>query len=284
METQYALTVLNGGEMTKLDELDQLFLSDVGDTSMAYDFKPTRLTAAAGGAKMFQDSDGNSIPAPLNGYIIDAVKTRAYWPVKDGNKIPFCSSIGAVHGQVNLSYTDADLAGAAQAVTPHPALIAIDQGREPASQYNCAGCPMAEFGSAYQDGGVSGGQACKAKVQLLVLPEGWFQPALLSVSTMSIKPWNAYASAVMQTNGRPFYAFKTAIGIDKKENQRGNPYGVLKFSKLAPIVDKQVAQAVLHLRRELKSYLYSRDRVVEDEDVVDSTGRVIDPDTGEVVG
>jgi hypothetical protein len=284
MDVQFAIMTLGGGELGQLSDVEQMFLADGGDTRFAYDFKPARLMAAAGGAKAFQDTEGNSVAAPLRGWVIDAVKTRSYWPEKDGNKVPFCSSVGAVFGMVNVGYTAGDLAGANGAAIPHPAMTALDRGDELAAQYDCGTCPMSQFGSEYQGGGGSGGQACKLKNLFLFLPEGWAQPCLLSVPTMSLKNWNQYCSGLVQTLRRQFYTVKTEITIEKMESRNGKPYGALKFNSLGPITDLAMAEAILTLRKELREYLYSRDVALAEEDgVVDIGGRVVDPNTGEVL-
>ena len=287
METQYALAVLNGGQLAKLDEIDRLFMSEGGNTSLAYEFKPTRLKMSPGGGKSFQDAEGNTVPAPLVGYVIDAVKTRAYWPTKQedgGNPIPFCSSMGAVTGFVNPHYLPVDLLGAAGAAYPHPALMQIDRGLQlSANGYDCASCPMARFGSVHQ-GGEGAGQACKSKVLFMFLPQGWFQPCLLSVPATSIKAWSSYASNLKQKTGREFYAFKTKIEVEQVRNKANIAYGQMKFVNDGPIESIETAQAVLTLRRELRSYLYDRDvAIMSDDEVIEASGRVVDPATGEVL-
>lgn len=288
MEVQYALTVLGGMDLAKMDEVDRMFLEESVDSALAYEFKPVRLKSASGGAKSFQDAEGNMIPAPLEGYVIDALRTRAFWPRKmddGGNPIPFCSSLGGVFGTVNPSYTMDDVQYAAAAQTPHPAIIDLERSDDVGGrQYDCVSCPMAQFGSHFQ-GGEGRGQACSAKVQFLFLPQGWSQPCLLSVPTTSMKNWFTYASGLKQKTGREYFTFKTRISIELVKNKDNVSYGIYRFENLGGITDKMTAEAVLTCRRELKKYLHTREVaiVVDEGDVVEVNGRVVDAETGEIV-
>lgn len=285
MEVSYALTVLGGCKVEKMSSVQRLFMQEEVDSSLAYDFSPLHLKAASGGAKMFQDADGNSVAAPLKGYIIDGVKARGYWPEKDGNKVPFCSSLGGVRGWVNENYTPEDLSNAALAREPHEALIDLEAGRPLQESYRCGSCPLSAFGSEYQSGLDTGGQACKLKTLLLFLPEGWHQPCLLWVPTMSVKLWSKYASGIKQRTGMEFFTVKTQIDIEKTENKRGNPFGLFRFSQIEAIEEDEIATAVLTLRRELRGYLTRRGIDIVDEEMADADvdGRAIDPDTGEIL-
>lgn len=281
MNVDNAIALLGGGkrEMTPAEQVLADIVGETGDSSLAYDVKPTRLTTAPGGGKSFQDGDGKIYAAPLRGVIIEAVKTRAYWPEKDGSKIPFCSSVGAMFGVVNPGVTTEDFRAAASAPKPHHYVTDVESGSYGKEKYACAECPMSEFGSAHQGVGDASGQACKAKVMFLFLPEGWSFPCLVSVSTMSIKPWSSYASSLKQQSGREFYAFFTEIDIEKKMSPRSNKaYGQLKFSNLGAIEDVGQLRAVGSLRAGLGHYLKSRETVISEDDYVETNGRVVDED------
>lgn len=276
-----ALAILTRGKnyLAEMSEIDRLYMMEGADDTEAFDFKPTRIKVAAGGGKSFQTADGTMISAPMSGYIIFGIKTRAYWPEKEGNKVPLCSSVGNAFGTINPNYTMEDLRGAATAATPHPVLIDLDSNGTFRAAYNCAGCPMEEFGSAHQ-GGESNAKACKEKTMMFFLPKGWHQPVILSVPTMSIAPWNQYCSTVKQMTGKPYYAFETRIDIEPKKSSKNQPYGLMQFTKGDLIEDIDVSRAVLALQNEARRYLRANGLETEFDDGparnVDEDGVIID--------
>lgn len=285
LDSATALTILTKGPdyLKEMSDLDRLLLTEGEDDREAFSFKPTRIRISAGGAKSFQTKDGELIQAPLTGYIIFGTKTRGYWPEKDGNIIPFCSSVGNVHGRVNPQYSMEDLRHAAGARNqPHPAIIDLDEGNELRTAYSCVGCPMDAFGSEHQSGTDSNGKACKEKVELFFLPKGWYQPVILSIPTMSVGSWNSYCSSLRASTGKPYYAFETKLDVEIKANSKGIKYGQVQFLRGEPLADIDIVRSVLALQAEAKAFLnvYGLDVELEgvaptihgadDDDVIDA--------------
>jgi len=282
-----ALTILTRGSdfMEKMSDIDKLLLLEGEDDSQAFTFKPTRIKVSAGGGKSFQTEDGTMIPSPMTGTIIFGVKTRAYWPETNGNKVPFCSSVGNVTGLVNPNFIESDIAFGSHAQSPHLAIIDLNNGGMIRPSYSCDSCPMNEFGSDHQRGGR--GKGCKEKVAIFFLPTGWHQPAILSVPTMSIPAWNSFCSSLRQMSGKPYYAFKTKIEVEVKKNSNDISYGQMVFTPTDEISDVDVIRAVLALQGEAKEYLKANNIDVHVDDgtefVESPNGSVIDGLTGEIL-
>lgn len=284
-----ALAVLNGSTaVQKLSEADQIFQDEGLNYEDSFTFIPSQFSVAPGGGKSFVDKAGEMVQAPLTGIIFDSVRTRGYWPEKNGNKIPFCSSIGGVVGTPNPTFTDADFQAATRARVPHPAVVAYDKQEPLPTQIACAQCPMNAWGSAHQ-GGNANGKACLEKRRLLFLPDGWHMPLIINLPTMSVKGWDAYCSTMRSKFGLPFYAAKVTLKIEKRESADGNPYGEVVPNMAERITDATVAKAVVETQRQFRELL--RNLAVENDfDTPDAQaedftggGRVVDETTGEIL-
>jgi hypothetical protein len=152
--------------------------------------------------------------------------------------------------------------------TPHSFVVQTLEGRDSPGFYDCAACPLSQFGSAHQ-GGTEAGQACKQRVRLLVLPEGWGQPAILSLPTMSVRPWNTFCSSLIAQFRRPFYGFKIAFDLVKQENKTGQPYSVVQPRVHENVTDPDTARAILALQTDFRRYVRDTGVQVDFEDAVE---------------
>lgn len=265
MSIENALVIL-GGEtaLAEMGEVDRLFFQEGAHDDDAYEFVPVRIRVASGGGKGFVNADtDDTIPSPLVGYAIDSVRVRAYYPEKlGGSKVPLCSSVGAKYGMFNLN-ADAEQLKAAEAFSPpHPAVSALVADQPVLDYYECESCPMSKFTSAL-DGR---GQACKLKQRVLFLPEGWTQPVLLTLPTMSVSLWDRFCSGLVTQYRKRFYAFKIQFSVEKSMNKQGQPFGLVTPSLVGPIEDLAVARAVLEIQRAFRSHVRNMPVNVEFDD------------------
>lgn len=250
------LVVLSGGntQLAKLSEADLIFQEEGLNYEDAFTFIPSQFTVAPGGGNSFVDKNGEMVKGPLTGIVFDSVRTRGYWPEKNGSKIPFCSSIGGVVGHINPTFTDNDFKAATRARVPHPAIVAYTDSKPIPIEIPCASCPMNVYGSAHQ-GGNSKGKACGEKRRLLFLPDGWHMPIIVNLPTMSVTGWDSYCSTLRSQFGLPFYAVKTTFKIEKKENADGQPYGQAVPSLAERVTDKAMAKAIVETQHQFRELL-----------------------------
>ena len=249
---------------THRNEAEVIFLAEGAQDVDAYTFTPSAYTIAPGGAKSFIDKNGEPLAVPVAGLIIDSVVTANYWPLKDGNKIPFCSSIGGVYGSVNLSYTEDDLTAASAPRTPHAFALQMLAGQPTHDRYSCASCAMNQWGSAHQSNATATGKACSEKRRLLFVPDGWHMPLLLTLPTTSCKGWDSYCSAVRSRHGLPYYAFRISFDIERKMSAKNQPYGVVIPSMAGKISDEKVAQYIITLQKRFRELLRTMDVVLDE--------------------
>jgi hypothetical protein len=83
---------------------------------------------------------------------------------------------------------------------------------------------------------------------------------------MSVAGWNRFCSTVATKYNRPYFAFKIAFKVERKENGDGQPYGVVVPEISAPIEDSAQGQAVKELQDRFRMYVRNRP-VSMDEDL-----------------
>ncbi len=243
-----ALAVLNTGALA-LSDIEQAILAEAATDTAAYDPIPTRLTISPGGTNIIMTSDGEALKS-LTGIIVISQKARVYWPEKGGGLPPLCSSPDALHGFINAEPTAAQWQAAGGARQPHPALPLLDSGAKLPPTFACASCPLSQFGSAHQ-GGAGRGQACKALRRLVVLADGWAQPALFTLPPTSIKSFDTYASSL--SRGRSaYFGVRTKITLESQKSANGDPYSVATFATAGALSLDEVA-AVLNIRRQFEA-------------------------------
>jgi hypothetical protein len=153
---------------------------------------------------MFTLPDGNASAGPLNCVILDYINTNQYYTeAYDPNNIvrPACFAIGRDIAEM------------------HPAADVTDKQADA-----CEGCAQNEFGSAGR------GKACKNRVTLALLPEGFDENAevfTLSVSPTGIKVWAAYVRMLGEQGVDPV---QVVTSVAFKE---GVTYPTLTFKNIA---------------------------------------------------
>ena len=243
-----ALAILNTGKLA-LSDLEQAILDEAAHDAAAYDPIPTRLTISPGGTNILMTSDGEALKA-LTGIIVISQKARAYWPEKGSGTPPMCSSPDGAHGYLALEPTDAQWKAAATARQPHPALPMLDAGEELPAAFACATCPLSQFGSAHQ-GGTGKSQACKAMRRLVVLADGWAQPALFTLPPTSIKSFDTYASSLARGRSA-YFAVRTKVTLEAQKSGNGDPYSVASFAVAGALTEGEIA-AVIDIRRQFEA-------------------------------
>ena len=243
-----ALAVLNTGKLA-LSDLEQAILDEAAHDAAAYDPIPTRLTISPGGTNIIMTSDGEALKN-LIGIIVISQKARAYWPEKGSGTPPLCSSPDGAHGYLALEPTTAQWQAAGTARQPHPALPMLDAGEDLPPAFACATCPLSQFGSAHQ-GKAGKSQACKAMRRLVVLVDGWAQPALFTLPPTSIKSFDTYASSLAR--GRlAYFAVRTKITLEAQKSVNGDPYSVASFAASGALSEGEIA-AVIDIRRQFEA-------------------------------
>lgn len=262
-----ALATFSQSAAIELSEADKIFIEEGAQFDTAFKYKATQLTVASSGVKAFTSADGEMIQAPLTGIVIGGITARGVW--REGNKVPFCSSIGGKEGFVNPSFGDADFRHFADLRITHPAIPLIDANAQlPA--FSCAACPLNQWGSSEK----GRGKACTEKRRLLIVVDGWSAPAILNLPVMSVGNWDSYCSSLRAKFGTPFYAVRTEFIVEKVENDKKQPYGVVSMKLKERITDPAMARAIIAAQKEFAS-------VLQDVPMEDAT---YEPDTVQVVG
>ena len=145
---------------------------------------------------------------------------RAYYLDKQLGSIPYCASPNGRIGYVNIEDPDAiQLASLKKARRPHPSLTG-----QPQEGYACVTCAMNKYGSDYLSGeGFGPGKACKETRRLLILPDGWRNPALLSIPATSVKAWDAFATG-LDNRRSAFHAVRVKFTLEQNTSQGGQKY------------------------------------------------------------
>lgn len=261
-----ALAVLNTGKLA-LSKLEQAILEEAASDTSAYDPIPTRLTISPGGTNIIMTSDGEALKN-LTGIIVISQKARAYWPEKGSGTPPLCSSPDGAHGYLAPEPTDAQWRAAANARQPHAALPLLDSGAALPPAFACANCPLSQFGSAHQ-GGSGRSQACKSMRRLVIMVDGWAQPALFTLPPTSIKSFDTYASSLARQRSA-YFGVRTKVTLEAQKSVNGDPYSVAAFSAAGALSEAEVA-AVIDVRRQFEALV--RTLPVENSDY-DATGTV----------
>lgn len=253
-----ALMRLNRNGNTELNARQAMFEEEDKNEVAAYNTIPTRIKLASGGANAFLTNDGEMLKK-LSGIVVVSQKGRVYWPAKDlaAKAPPLCSSPDGAIGMFALQPTDADLRAAMGAKKPHPAIHIIDAHNGKGApqlpeSFSCATCPLAEFGSAHQDGKKGKSTACKELRRLVLVVDGWAMPALLTIPPTSIGNFDMYASGLRRRNER-YWSVRTEITLSGKSSN-GNAYSVAEFSFAGDLSDAEV-DSVREVRRQFEEYV-----------------------------
>lgn len=260
----------------ELSELELMIMEEAEQEQNAFDMIPTRIKIAPGGINQFSTTDGD-VMKEVVAIVAVSQKSRAYWPGKDSeNSSPLCTSSDGIHGNFALAPTKGQLQDATNHRAVHPAIRLYDEQREFPDFFDCASCPLAQWGSA--DKGNS--QACKTLRRLVIFVDGWVAPALLTLPPTSVKVWDIYCSA-LKNKRTSYFAVRTKLTLEKAKSAGGDPYSILSVQVAGALTASEV-QAVMELRRQFAEYV--RDLPIEAGDyvTVDGATQTIDPETGEI--
>lgn len=268
-----ALTALQRNEM-QLSELESLILQEAAQDGAAYDPIPTKLTIAPGGINQYVTSDGETLKT-FTAIVAISQKARAYWSEKGTGQPPLCSSGDGARGVFNTAPTPEQLRAALTAKEPHLALKLMDAGAPLPDFYACIACPLSRWGSVHQGGASGKSQACKTLRRLVLLVDGWTQPALLTLPPTSTKGWDAYCSALSRQRSA-YFAVRTKFDLMSGKSGGGDPYSMALFGVADKLTDKDEIQAVIAIRREFEALVRSMPIESAEYDVVDENGAYVD--------
>ena len=136
--------------------------------------------------------------------------------------------------------------------------------------FDCATCPLAQWGSVHQGGVMGKGQACKTLRRLVVLVDGWAQPALLTLPPTSVKPWDTYAS-VLARNKSAYFAHRTLLTLAGQKSATNDAYSMVEVESDG-LLSKEEVGAVIAIRREFESLVRNMPIDGSEYEVVDENG------------
>jgi hypothetical protein len=157
--------------------------------------------------------EGDETAPSIEGVIVFARDTRAYYASKDaGNVPPDCSSSDAITG---VCKPGINLGG------------------------DCAKCPMAQYGSAV-DGD---GQACKQVKQLFMLRGESMFPEVVSLPPTSVKNARQFFLK-LASQGVPYFHALVQIPLEKAQNGAGQTYGKASLKFVRRLSSDEAQRAV----------------------------------------
>lgn len=277
--TSTALALLQSNKL-KLTELDRLIMEEAAQDESAYISVPTRIKISPGGVNFFSTSDNDTMKT-FDAIVVISQMARGYWPEKGTGSPPMCASPDGSRGVVKTGITDAQYRAAITARDPHPVIRLMDGNKVIPPFFDCLACPLSLYNSVHQGGSSGKAQACKALRRLVVLVDGWAQPALLTLPPTSLDTWDKYCSSLARSKSA-YYAVWTTFALEAQKSGNGDPYSVIAVSVKSKIIDIEHIRAVLTLRPECKSLLDSMGIASNEYEVVDVDATTIDPDTGEI--
>jgi hypothetical protein len=191
-------------------EVQEAFAVNIGSGSIT-EFDLPRIKVATGTALwLIPTLDGDETAPSIEGVVVYARDTRAYYSKKDaGNVPPDCSSIDGITGV-----------------------------GKPGGE--CAKCPLAQWESAAE----GSGQACKASKQLFMLRGQSMFLEVVSLPPTSLKAIKQYFLKLTR-QGVQLHNGIVRIDLEKAQNAAGKPYGKanLKFvRKLSPEESARAAE------------------------------------------
>jgi hypothetical protein len=153
--------------------------------------------------------EGDQTANAIEGVVVTARDTRAYYPTKDITNVPpECSSIDSITGKGN------------------PGGL-------------CPSCPLAQWDSAV-DGG--GGQACKQKKELFMLRGTSLLPEVVSCPPTSLKAIRQFFLK-LATQGIQYHHCILRIELEKAQNPQGKPYGRAAMRFIRRLSSEEIVRA-----------------------------------------
>lgn len=263
----------------ELSDLDRVLMDEAAQDDSAFDMIPTRVKISPGGINAFSTTDGE-IMKTFSAIAVISQKARAYWPDKGTGQPPMCASQDGSRGIVAPEITDAHYRAAITAREPHPVIRLMDADKPIPQFFDCVTCPLSQWGSVHQGGSSGKSQACKSLRRLVVLVEGWTQPALLTLPPTSLVIWDTYCSSLARQKGT-YFAVWTTFALEKKESNSGDPYSVITLSTKSKLTDAEQIRAVIEIRRQFAELVRGMPIDGNEYDVVDAS--TVDPSTGEIL-
>jgi hypothetical protein len=248
----------------QLSDLERMIQEEAATDTSAFDPVPTKLTIAPGGINVFATSDGETMKT-LPCIIVIAQKAKAYWPEKGSGNPPLCSSRDGSNGVFNAEADAQQMQAALTSRTPHPAILLLDAGKPLPDSFPCSSCALAQWGSAHQGGVIGKARACKSLNRMVLIVDGFTQPALLTLPPTSLRNFDAYASGLAQ-HASAYFAVRTKIALESKKSEAGDPYSVATFSKDSALTDQEQLRAVIALRTQFKALVAGMEIISDDYD------------------
>ena len=191
---------------TDLDAINAALSTNIGAGGLSeLDLPRIKMPAGGGLQWAVPTLEGEAMEPSIEGVIVLARDTRAYYsqPISEtgGSQPPDCWSADGTTGS----------------------------GKPGGA---CLACPLARYGSAPG----SRGQACKQIKQLFVLRGSLLLPEVVTLPPTSLKAAKQYLLK-LTSQGVPYYAVVTRIGLERTRNAQGIAYSraVLSFvRRLAP--------------------------------------------------
>jgi hypothetical protein len=209
-------------------ELQEIVTANIG-TGGANVFDLDRVKIPAGGGTMWSIPSiegGDENRDELTGIVVGFRDGRLYWMDSfddtGGGTPPDCSSQDGLVG-IGKRY----------------------ENEEP-GRWECATCPMAQFGSAKDGSGA--GQACRQIRLIFMVQPGTMLPVVLAMPPTSLKPCRQYMLRLV-SHGVPYYGVVTGVGLEKTKSGGGIAYSQATFR----VVQKLGAGEVEKIRAYVKS-------------------------------
>lgn len=256
-----ALTKFQGGQI-QLTEAEALILAEMGEDAAAYDMQPARIKVAPGGIGQF--IMGDETAKSFSAVVAISQKIRGYWPETGTGQAPICSSPDGNIGIFDADLSDDRFKAATSTKAPHPGVILLSENKPLPDFFQCATCPMNQWGSEHQRR-AGKGKACKEMRRLLLLIDGWALPAILALPPTSIRSWDAYCSALQSKKGA-YFAVKTKFALDSAKAQGGETYNIVQVSAESPIKDVESLKLIGEIRRQYRELVAAMPVVAEEYD------------------
>jgi hypothetical protein len=251
MTTTNALTTLRKNGQPALTEAELLMMEEAAAEAVpSYRLVPPRIKMAGGGLPVWVNSDSGETMKEFDGIAVLSQITRGLWTTDSLGNPPLCSSPNGIHGYFSADPDEAQLDAAMRLTAIHTAIRETDPDAM-VGPWECSACPMNRFGTG-KDGR---GKACNEMRRIIILVDGWSTPAILTLPTMSVKKWDAYASGLRNVK-RAYFGVRTRFALEKARSGGGQEYSKADLSKVGDLSAEEI-RAVIELRREFEEYLQS---------------------------
>ncbi len=215
------------------DEINAMMKEDKGN---AYD--PLPLRAHIEKDRFWVTQKGNKEPLKkyeqMDVHIVYAVKWRGAYGTKE-QKAPSCASQDAGHtGKLHQEFGQ---------LLP----VKIADGQD------CMTCPLNQWGTGQdENGNPTRGKFCGERRNLLTLSGDFEDPVIVSIPTMSVGKWDAYADGLAKIAKTHFSTQMTRIGVEMKEGGGQSTYGAATFETLGQLPGDVIAKGIV-LRKQFRA-------------------------------